>query len=314
MLMNVMYRSAPSKSDKYWYEYNWDTEEFDILYEHIDPLLNLGFDRNMKNPYSDQYTLGIEREIFPDFSLALTGIYKKSKDSVGQMDEEAKYETLDYFDEFGNQTIQVYNQTNDYAENLYVTTNPGGYTDYRALILTFRKRLSHNWQVFGSFTYSKGRDFPERSTDPNYLINTHGRAGNMDREYALKLSGTYIFPYGIMFSAYFAHVSAYFSHEQGRPFNRTILLTGLDQGIRRIAAEKRGSQRYPDVTFLDLRVEKDFRLYKQARLKLLIDVWNIFNADYYSGIAETNADSDVYLAPQGFTLPRRAQLGIRFVF
>ncbi len=307
MLMQVMYNSAPSKTDRYWYEYNWDTEEYDILYEHIDPLINLGIDRNMKNPYSDQYTLGIERELFPDFSLALTGIYKKSKNIVATQNTGGEYEQIPYYDEHGDQTIQVFNQTNDPAENFYVTTNPGNTSDYKALIFTFRKRLSHNWQVFGSFTWSKGRNYPVGYSDPNQLINMYDVPGNYDREYMLRLSGTYIFPHGIMFSAYFAY-------DQGRALNRTIPIYDLDQGIRRIAAEKPGSQRYPNVTTLDLRLEKEFRLWKQTRLKILMDVWNLLNSDHYSGVAETNADSPVYLAPQGYVLPRRAQLGIRFVF
>jgi hypothetical protein len=107
--------------------------------------------------------------------------------------------------------------------------------------------------------------------------------------------------------------SAYFAYDQGRPFNREIAVT-LDQGKRRIAAEERGSKRYPNPTYLDLRVEKEFGLWGNSRLKFLIDIWNVFNADYYGSVAETNAVSDAYLAPVNFVLPRRAQLGFRFVF
>jgi hypothetical protein len=130
--------------------------------------------------------------------------------------------------------------------------------------------------------------------------------GNYDRGYQFKLSGTYIFPYGIMFSAYFAH-------EQGRPYNRTVRVW-LDQGYRTIAAEERGSKRFPSQTYLDLRLEKSFKLWGNSQLKFLIDVWNIFNTDYNYWVASTNAASGAYLAPGGFVLPRRAQLGIRFVF
>ena len=108
-------------------------------------------------------------------------------------------------------------------------------------------------------------------------------------------------------------LSAYFAYDQGRPFNREVGVS-LDQGRRWIAAEERGSQRYPNPTYLDLRLEKEFKLWGRTRLKLLIDVWNTFNADYNNWVAETNAASDAYLAPGGYVLPRRAQLGIRFVF
>jgi len=305
MLMRDFYQSAPSRAERSWWTYNWGTGEYDILYEIIDPIANRGVDRDMKNPYSDSFSVGIEREIFPDFSLSLTGIYKESKNPVDDKNTTAEYEEIDYYDEYGDQTITVYNQTNP-GESFYFTTNYGGKTTYKALILAFRKRLSHNWQVSGSLTLSKGKQYPVDYWDKNDLINRYGVPGSYDREYQFKISGTYIFPYGILLSAYFAH-------EQGRPFNRSIPLS-LDQGRRTIAAEPRGSKRYPSQTYLDMRLEKEFKLYKQMRLKLLIDVWNIFNADYNYGVASTNAASDAYLAPTNYTLPRRAQLGIRFVF
>jgi outer membrane receptor protein involved in Fe transport len=305
MLMRDFYQSAPSRAERSWWLYNWDTGAFDILTELIDPIADRGIDRSIKNPYSDQFSVGLEREILPDFSLSLTGIYKESKDPVDEQNTTAEYEVIDYYDEFGDQTIQVYNQTNPW-DSFYLTTNRDNKTTYRALILALRKRLSHNWQVSGSLTLSRSRQYPKGYSDKNSLINMYGVPGNYDREYSFKLSGTYIFPYGIMFSAYFAH-------EQGRPFNRTVRVW-LDQGRRRIAAEPRGSKRYPSQTYLDLRVEKEFKLWKTTRLKLLIDVWNIFNADYHYWVAETNAASDAYLAPGGYALPRRAQLGVRFVF
>ena len=306
MLTQVMYGSAPSKSDRYWYGYNWDTGEYDILYEHIDPIANRGFDRNLKNPYSDQFTVGIEREIFTDFSLSLTGVYKESKDSYVNHNIGAEYELVDYYDEYGDQMIQVYNQTNP-GESFYLTTNPGDRTTYKALFFKFDKRFSNKWLLSGSITLSESKQYPVGYGDKNDLINMYDVPGNYDRGYQFKISGTYNFPYGIMLSAYFAH-------EQGRPFNRTIPLWLPGQGNVTIAAEPRGSQRYPNQTYLDLRVEKEFRLRGNSRLKFLIDIWNVFNTDYHSWVASTNADSPAYLAPGGYILPRRGQLGVRFVF
>ena len=305
MLMRDFYQSAPSKSPRYWYGYNWNTGEYDNLWQEIDPIFGRGIDRNMTGPYSDQFSVGIEREILPDFSLSLTGIYKAEKDPIDDQNTGAEYELIDYYDEFGDQTIQVYNQTNP-ADSFYLTTNLDNRTTYRALILAFRKRLSNNWQVDGSLTLAKTLQFPKGYWDRNDLINMYDVPGSFDRGWQFKISGTYIFPYGFMLSAYFAH-------EQGRPFNR-IVAVPLDQGRRNIAAEERGSQRYPNPTFLDLRLEKEFRLWKQTRLKFLIDIWNVFNSDYNNSVASRNADSDAYLAPTGYVLPRRAQLGIRFVW
>ena len=174
-------------------------------------------------------------------------------------------------------------------------------------MLAFRKRLSNNWQMNGSFTLSKALSYPVGYGDKNDLINMYGVPGYYDREYQFKMSATYIFPYGIMLSAYFAY-------EQGRPFNRVVVVELDQEQYQEIAAEERGSKRFPNPTYLDFRLEKEFRLWKQTRLKLMIDVWNLFNADYHYGVASTDADSAAYLAPGGYVMPRRAQLSIRIVF
>ena len=310
MLMKVFYNSAPSKTARYWYGYTGGGE-YNYLWKKIDPKINNGIDPNVKNPYSDQFSVGIEREIFPDFSLSLTGIYKESKDAVVNHNIGAEYEEMEYYDEYGEQWMTVYNQTNwgddGFLWNFYQTSNPGNRTTYKALILAFRKRLSNNWQVNGSFTLSKALNYPVGYWDKNDLINMYGVPGYYDREYQFKMSATYIFPYGIMLSAYFAY-------EQGRPFNREVVVELDQEPYQEIAAEERGSQRYPNPTYLDFRLEKEFRLWKQTRLKLIIDVWNLFNADYHYWVASTDADSAAYLVPGGYVMPRRAQLSIRIVF
>jgi hypothetical protein len=90
-------------------------------------------------------------------------------------------------------------------------------------------------------------------------------------------------------------LSAYFAHEQGRPFNRTIPIWLPGQGNVTVAAEERGSKRYPSQTYLDLRVEKEFRLWGRTRLKLMIDIWNLFNTDYHNWVGSTNGLSPAYL-------------------
>jgi outer membrane receptor protein involved in Fe transport len=65
---------------------------------------------------------------------------------------------------------------------------------------------------------------------------------------------------------------------------------------------------------LDLRLEKEFKLGEKTRLKFMLDVWNLFNTDYYYWVASTDAESSAYLAPGGYVMPRRGQLSARIVF
>ncbi len=306
MLLQVFYAGCPSHSPVYGYAYNWSTGAYDDLFWYRDPLANLGFDSNLRNPYSDQFSLGIERELFPDASLTATFIYKKSRDAVDTNNTGGVYELIDYFDEFNGQTMQVYNQTNSTDDNFYLTTNPGDYSTYKAFIITVEKRLSHNWQMNASLTLAKALDFPVGYSDPNDNINRYDVPGSYDREYQFKIAASYFFPYGI-------NVSTYFSHEQGRPFNRAVRVW-LNQGGRTIAAEPRGSKRYPSQTFLDLRIEKEIYLKGEVKLKVLIDVWNLLNKAAYSSVVSTLGTSSNYLVGTSYDRPRRAQIGLRFVF
>jgi hypothetical protein len=306
MLLQVFYDACPSHAPQYGYWYNWDTGAYDWLFWYQDPVANLGFESNLKNPYTDQFSLGIERELFPDAAITATFIYKKSKDAVGTLNTGGVYELIDYYDEFGGQTMQVYNQTNSTDDNFFLTTNPGDYSTYKAFIITFEKRLSHNWQMNASLTLAKALQFPVGYEDPNDNINSYDVPGSYDREYQFKIAASYFFPYGI-------NVSTYFSHEQGRPFNRTVRVR-LNQGGQTIAAEPRGSKRYPNQTFLDLRIEKEIRIWNDHKFKLLIDIWNLFNSDAYRSVVSTLATSSNYLVGTSYDLPRRAQIGIRYVF
>jgi outer membrane receptor protein involved in Fe transport len=306
MLIRDYDNGCPSHSALYGYYYNWDTGAYDILFWYRDPLANIGIDSNLKNPYTDQFSLGFERELFPEISLTASFIYKKSRDAIATYNTGGLYEMIDYYDEYGGQTIQVYNQINSSADNFYFTTNPGDYSNYKGFVLAVEKRLSHNWQMNANLTIAKARDFPIGYSDPNDNINMFGVPSYYDRAYQFKVNGSYFFPYGI-------NVSVYFSNEQGRPFNRTVRVR-LDQGSRSIAAEEMGSKRYPNQTFLDMRIEKEIRVWNDHRLKLLIDIWNLLNRAAYRNVVNTLAESPNYLVGTTYDLPRRAQIGIRYVF
>ena len=48
---------------------------FGIVY---DPLKQTGLILNLKRPYTDQFSVALEREIFQNFSLSATFVYKNS--------------------------------------------------------------------------------------------------------------------------------------------------------------------------------------------------------------------------------------------
>ncbi len=86
--------------------------------------------------------------------------------------------------------------------------------------------------------------------------------------------------------------------------------------------EPRGDRHYDTQNVLDLRAEKIFTLAERYRLGLMIDVFNVFNAntitswgtrigyDWNPGDYPSTDGHDLY----GIINPRQVRLGIRLIF
>jgi hypothetical protein len=79
--------------------------------------------------------------------------------------------------------------------------------------------------------------------------------------------------------------------------------------------QPRGDYHLLSTNNLQFRVGKDFRVTPQQRLRLFLDIFNIFNADSPLVVQNNSSQTGV---PFGQTLavftPRRAQVGFRYEF
>jgi hypothetical protein len=261
-------------------------------------------DPNLKHPYLEQFTIGIERELFKDSSLGVSYIGRKWKNILNLYDTAAQYEAVSVDDPIlPGVSYTVYNQLNPGTYQRVLGNIAAGYqtgTDdtgtaltmpynafrkYSGVEFVFNKRLSNRWQLLLSYVYSKctgtiDNDWAAdvgwtgfgglQTNDPNYWINVQGHS-TYDPQHMLKAQGTYMLPYGINFSAYFRLIS-------GDTYTRQLRVK-LDQGRITLLTEPRGSGRYPTIKDLDLRLEKTFTFQKKYRLGLMIDVFNVFNVN-----------------------------------
>ncbi len=235
---------------------------------------SVSVDPNLKNPYADQFSVGIDRELFPDFGLSVTYMEKWTKDQIGYEPAvgtwDDYYELITVSDPVTGDPLQVYNLTGEYPEILI--TNPDRYySRYRMISIVANKRMSNNWQLSASFTYSKiwglnplgiGNQTDSENIlwnsssakDPNHFLNIEGRM-SADRPITIRIQGTYIFPYGISASTNFQIMS-------GVPYARSATIFALDQGEQTVAVEARGdnSHRLPTAYLLDLNVGKTYRI------------------------------------------------------
>ncbi|MGH9461949.1 MAG: TonB-dependent receptor [Vicinamibacteria bacterium] len=312
---------SPSISRISQRQWNPDTGEYEEFFV-INPSEEFGIDPNVKDPYTDQFIIGMDREILPDLGVNATFVYKRSRDFLGQRNQGAVYEEIPFEDPLTGEIITVFNQVND--TNLFLLTNPPDFNQtYRGFAVTATKRFSQGWSLIGSFTVSKNEGLNSGSTespssdasstdnfdfgrDPNDLINADGIVWS-DRTYMFKVQAVYELPYDIALAANWQWFT-------GRPWVRQVQAS-LNQGIKEIFNEPNdGSRRVDDQNLVDLRVEKAFPVYGSLRASVLADVFNVFNSDAALDVASQVGTQDVFGVPSTFVGPRRLQFGFKLSF
>ncbi|MCX6572823.1 MAG: TonB-dependent receptor, partial [Candidatus Aminicenantes bacterium] len=278
-------------------------------------------------PYSDQFTVGLERTILKDASVGLTYIYRTFKDFTGRVNTTAVWEEgpYTYEDPDGNpQTIQVYRQISPTELDQFEITNPraGGSPSllitpenkYSALSVTLNKRFSAGWMVHVDYTYSlsKGNMYNSGTAswggnyfeNPNRQINAYGFLIN-DAPHALNIYGTFTLPWEISFSPRFTYLTG----SNWTPYVQVSEIAGSPW----VFLEDRGSQRVPSRTALDLRMEKIVSFSARYKLGLILDAFNVLNRGVPTSIYG-QANGPNYGKASGVCEPRYFRVGARFYF
>lgn len=107
-----------SNMNAYWW--NGTGREFWLT---ISGEMDYRVDENLKNPYADQFSVGLEKEHFPDFSIRVTYQYKNQKNIIGYTNAASQYEMVQRVSPDNNKTYTVWNQLNP-GEESHFLTNP----------------------------------------------------------------------------------------------------------------------------------------------------------------------------------------------
>jgi hypothetical protein len=289
----------------------------------------LAVDAGFKNPYTDQFVAGLERELAKNLGLSVTYIYKRGKNFGGWKDVGGSYTPVVYADTQGAEAsggnITVFRRDSDPTDSIFLLTNPGEmFSRYHGATFQLQKRMANNWQAVVSLVLSKttGRigssnlgptDEPNSvarrfGQNPNDYVNTDGRL-TYDRPVTAKLQFVYMLPHGFL-------VGANYTYQQGRPWSRTVQLPdALVSFPAQVLTEPiDGSRRVGSWNLLDLRLQKEFALGKRAGIALFADGLNIFNNAAYDGVGSRLGTSDSFGLHTDFVLPRRAMVGAKLKF
>ena len=194
--------------------------------------------------------------------------------------------------------------------------NTAGHDDFYTLEFSASKRQSGRWSLNGSFSYRWNLDnsasyfgnslraLQDVST-PNDLIYTDNGRYNFTT-WAFKVNGTYQAKYGI-------NITPSLRNQSGQPYGRTISVgaaNGINYGTARILAEPIDSHRQDNITILDVRVEKAFRLAPTRTLSVFLDGYNLTNTNAAANINWSSGAT--FLTPSTIIPPRLARVGVRF--
>lgn len=303
-------------------------------------------DPNLTAPITSSFVAGVDRELLPNLAVTVNYSYTRTSNLFGNFSgtitPRIGVDLDDYTPGSGfSGTIPLEGGVPyDVATwipspaavtaggNGFLTKNiPGYYTDYNGVELGLNKRLSNRWMGRVGFAWNNAR---EHFDDPNGMIDTNGNptptateplknggqfapqsggSGSgtiyINAKWQFNANAMYQAPYGI-------EVSANVFGRQGYPFpivrSGTVPALGADSALSVLVSPEIDTFRFPNLWNTDVRAAKQFRL-AQANLRLILDVFNVFNANT-ALVRVNNVGSANFNALAQNLSPRIARVGV----
>ena len=112
----------------------------------VDPGINLRLDSGMRAPTTNEYSVGVDRQLTRRVSAAIAYIHKDGNDFIGWTDVGGQYGEESRTLPDGS-SVPVFVLLNGTGERRFLLTNPDGYSlTYNGLVMTIDKRRSGGWQ------------------------------------------------------------------------------------------------------------------------------------------------------------------------
>jgi outer membrane receptor protein involved in Fe transport len=289
------------------------------------------------NPYSTQFSLGVQRVLFKDWTLTADVIHSRTlkQPRVNDLNAPAPFvrtapaqtrstSAADATRPFYNPTLRtsVYNGV---RVNKVIFVENTASSTYDALDLGLVRRMSRRLQFESHYVYSSALTTSMFFGEPDTGVpNLFRVAENLERAPSDFHQRHRFVSHGLIESPFGTQLSFVATLASGLPVNP---LTGLDDdgdGFRadRPAGFARNSFRTPPQASFDASLAKRFSLRDKARLELRAEVFNLFNRSNFiklNGTYGNHATADAkFLTPlagvQNVEPGRQFQLGARLLF
>ena len=270
------------------------------------PGSNIQLDPNVLAPYTDQYSIGVDRQLARTMAVKVSYVHKHGADQLGWKDVGGVY---------GSQTVTLPNGqslnvlpllNSASARKFTLTNGPGFFNKYNGLLMTLSKRMSNHWQADVSYTESRSTGLFTTGNvgqDPNDYINLAGRVATIDRPHMLQSQDVIDIPkVGILASANIMIVS-------GLPYAPQSVVP-LPQGTRsiNIATPGSGSNRAPVQKLVSMRISKLIPVGNGRKIELISNIANLFQNEAYQTYVTLNYFNASFAKPAAWVEPRNFNL------
>jgi carboxypeptidase family protein/TonB-dependent receptor-like protein len=305
-----------------------------------------------RNPYTDEYTVGYERQIAGNLAVSADVVHQNSRDMLMALNLNPLQRATSNVNTSGTvrigspaltaaraQLFQKYPNLLPFTGGVTQFVNTGK-VDYDALMFQVKKRFSHNYSAQVSYTYGNARGNFSGNGAPgsNFQVGQdmhlelNEGPTDFDIRHNFTVSGTALVPH-----TYGLNVSWVARALSGAPFSLTN--GAIDQDQNGIQAEplaagtytgvgtdpytvknytsQRDGARGPGFFDLDMRLGYRIPLSKQRRLEIAADLFNLTNHTNFAIPGSNQNAPTTFLVLTGYSTsysPRKVQIGARIQF
>jgi hypothetical protein len=265
-------------------------------------------DRGLQTPWSDEFTLGFERELAPEVALRFTYVNRKYRQQLQDIDinHRVRYNAdgtlVDRFGRVaaggdpsgvGGNFRQQDGKPDLYIEDFFFNQilSLGNYNDaeYHSLEMELIKRLSRRWEMQGSYVYSRAmgaaEDFQSNlGNDPSTVQSEFGYL-DFDQRHVVKVNASLFLPHdwqlglsaGWASGLPYSVISRFFALDNF-DFQQFRTMYGFTNSNGTFQVESRNSRRNASTLNLGGRAKKTFVIGRYTS-GLFLEVFNILNTD-----------------------------------
>ena len=288
-------------------------------------------DRDLVRPTANEFSLNLEREITSGLSGRASYVYKNQRNLWGEFDtiRGDAYTVPFTINDPGpdnnlattgdNQTIQTFDRPAGLGQDRLFTNVRDADADFHTVEFAVNRRFADRWMLLTSVGYTWSTMLHD-VTGYQQLLNQGAATANQNflpvrrifgdngnetsTVWNYKVIGRYVMPFEV-------GLSGSWRVQSGQNFGRTLGINFPGDGARTVRVEPIDARRFPNVSILDLRLDKAFSFGKYGKLTPQFDVFNLMNSGVPTGFRQTSLN---FLEVTEILAPRVIRVGVRYDF